>query len=122
MLVINQKVYRRAKAIWAGGELQKEIMANKTDNKNTVVTALETALEIVLNEMVETRPLPIVNFDYRNTKTGEVKQRWLRLDEMNDSYIKGFEIDGANDDEPGKYKTFRVDRVRSVVEIVSFLK
>lgn len=56
---------------------------------------------------VESRPLPVVSFFYQKEESAKkFTQRFVRVTELDDTHLKGFEIESRHDEEPGKYKTF----------------
>jgi hypothetical protein len=64
-------------------------------------------------EPTEDQPLPVVELWYPLHGRGRPTQRFVRVLEMNDTHIKGFEITSEFDEEPGKPHTYRIDKVEA---------
>lgn len=65
--------------------------------------------------------LPVVEFEYPDSTTGEMKLRYLRVTEADDRYVKGFELVSAISKTDGQFKTFSRTRLaRHGVSLVSF--
>lgn len=69
------------------------------------------ALDAVLDTVTNPRPLPVVSFLYPRRGTGNVIERFVRVTEMNDTHLRGFQIRNQFDEEPGVPKTFLIERI-----------
>lgn len=83
-LFVNKKVLRRAKALVAEGKRP---------------------------EPAADQPLPVISVLYPRHGAGDYTLRFVRVFKADDKHIKGFEIQSEFDEEPGKPKTFRRDRI-----------
>ena len=64
---------------------------------------------------------PIVEFEYPDSETGEMKVRYLRVVEADARYVKGYELVSAISKTDGQFKTFSRTRLaRYGVSLVSF--
>lgn len=64
---------------------------------------------------------PIVEFDYPDSTTGEMKPRYLRVVEANATHIKGYELVSPISKTDGKFKAFSRTRLaRFGVTLLSF--
>jgi hypothetical protein len=64
---------------------------------------------------------PIVEFEYPDSTTGEMKVRYLRVTEADARYVKGYELVTPLSKTDGQFKTFsRVRLARNGVSLVSF--
>lgn len=79
-------------------------------------TVLAKAAAIVKeNEGKDTfdlRPMPVVTFEYPLHGEGRMTVRFVRVVEMDETHLKGFEVQNEWDEEPGKYKVFRLNLMR----------
>ena len=65
--------------------------------------------------------LPVVSFEYPDSKTNKMRQRYLRVEEANGDYIKGYELDSPLSKINGQFKTFsRTRMVQNGVALISF--
>lgn len=75
---------------------------------------LRRAKNIVEAEVVEENqyagsPLPVVRLWYPLHGKGEMTPRYVRMVQMDRSYVRGFELKGEFDTSIGQFKTFSVD-------------
>jgi hypothetical protein len=64
---------------------------------------------------------PIVEFEYPNSDTGEMKLRYLRVIEADARYVKGYELVSPLSKTDGQFKTFSRTRLaRNGVSLISF--
>jgi hypothetical protein len=64
---------------------------------------------------------PVVEFDYPDSSTNQMKPRFVRVTEANADYIKGYELDNAHSVKEGKFKAFSRNRIaRNGVTLVTF--
>lgn len=85
----HQKVVRRAKEIVNDAA---EILNNVLDNFK--------------------QPLPVVTFEYPVHGRGTFTTRFVRVTEMTDTHLRGLEIHDEFDEEPGRPKTFLIEKIR----------
>lgn len=62
-------------------------------------------------DLRSTPPLPVVSLYYPRHGNGEYSHRYVRVAEMNDTHVKGFEIESEFDEEPGKPRTYLLNKV-----------
>ena len=64
---------------------------------------------------------PIVEFEYPDSTTGEMKLRYLRVVEADARYVKGYELVSPLSKQDGQFKTFARTRLaRNGVALISF--
>ena len=64
---------------------------------------------------------PVVEFEYADSTTGEMKIRYLRVVEADARYVKGYELVSPISKTNGQFKTFsRTKLTRNGVSLVSF--
>lgn len=64
---------------------------------------------------------PIVEFEYPDSTTGEMKLRYLRVVEADARYVKGYELVSPLSKTDGQFKTFSRTRLaRNGVSLISF--
>jgi hypothetical protein len=64
---------------------------------------------------------PIVEFEYPDSTTGEMKVRYLRVVEADARYVKGYELVTPLSKVDGQFKSFlRTRLARNGVSLVSF--
>ena len=64
---------------------------------------------------------PVVAFEYPDSGTNKMRQRYVRVVEANDDYIKGNELDTPGSQIVGQFKTFSRTRiVKNGVALVTF--
>lgn len=64
---------------------------------------------------------PVVEFEYADSTTGEMKIRYLRVVEADARYVKGYELVSPISKTDGQFKTFsRTKLTRNGVSLVSF--
>jgi len=64
---------------------------------------------------------PIVEFEYPDSSTGEMKLRYLRVTEADARYVKGYELVSPLSKTDGQFKTFSRTRLaRNGVSLISF--
>lgn len=64
---------------------------------------------------------PVVEFEYPDSTTGEMKVRYLRVVEADARYVKGYELVTPLSKTDGQFKTFSRTRLaRNGVSLVSF--
>jgi hypothetical protein len=90
-LRVSKKVLRRA----------KEIVADTAETLNNVLDNLE-----------QSRPLPVVTFDYPRHGLGTHTTRFVRVTEMDGTHLRGLEIHDEFDEEPGRPKTYLIEKIR----------
>jgi hypothetical protein len=79
----------------------------------TVPTATATATPVEKS--------PIVEFEYPDSTTGEMKVRYLRVVEADARYVKGYELVTPLSKVDGQFKSFlRTRLARNGVSLVSF--
>lgn len=84
---------------------------------NTATTPTPTKPSQVLGES----RTPIVEFEYPDSTTGEMKVRYLRVTEADAHYIKGYELVSPISKTDGQFKTFSRTRLaRNGVALVGF--
>ncbi len=81
-------------------------------NKEVLAKAEAIVKENEGKDTFDLRPLPIVTFEYPLHGEGRMTVRFVRVSEMDETHLKGFEISNEHDDEPGKYKVFRLNLMR----------
>ena len=82
-----------------------------TPTTATATTATETPVE----------KSPVVEFEYADSTTGEMKIRYLRVVEADARYVKGYELVSPISKTDGQFKTFsRTKLTRNGVSLVSF--
>lgn len=66
--------------------------------------------------------LPQVEFEYPDSESGLLKVRYVRVVEVGNDYVKGYELPHPHaTTEPGKFKTFRMAKIaRFGVVLTSF--
>lgn len=65
--------------------------------------------------------LPLVEFDYPDSSSNQMKPRFLRVTEANVKYIKGYEIPDVESKFEGKFKQFSKNRIaRNGVSLIRF--
>lgn len=67
--------------------------------------------KVKLKATFDDRPLPVVAFDYPEHGNGENTPRYVRVTEMDNTHLRGFEIEDEFDEDPGVYKTYSLDKV-----------
>jgi hypothetical protein len=81
------------------------------------------ALRVVAVDTKQAQPLtnlPVVRLYYPYAGKGKLIQRIIRVTEMDDVYIRGFEIADENDTSVGKYKVFLYGKVTRSVQLIRF--
>lgn len=64
---------------------------------------------------------PVVEFEYPDSTTGEMKVRYLKVVEADARYVKGYELVTPLSKQEGQFKTFSRTRLaRNGVSLVSF--
>jgi len=98
-VTVDKKVLRRAKAIVKRN-------ANRPDD--------------VVAEFQKPKPLPVVRFYYPARGRGRMIGRFVRVTEMTETHLKGFEVRDEYDDQPGAPKTYLTEKIegRSGVQLV----
>jgi len=86
-------------------------MARLLVNKDVLHKAKAVVAEVKKPEAVVQPLLPVCSLYYPAHGTGEYSHRYIRVSEMNDTHIRGFEIESEFDEEPGKPRTYRLDKV-----------
>lgn len=68
-----------------------------------------------------TERYPVVFFEYPDSGTNKMRQRYLKVVEANADYIKGYELDDPTSKKEGMFKTFSKTRiVKNGISLVSF--
>jgi hypothetical protein len=72
--------------------------------------------------MKSNQNLPQVEFEYPDSETGLLKLRYVKVVEINQSYVKGYELPHPLVTiEIGKFKTYRIAKIaRNGVVLVHF--
>lgn len=81
-------------------------------NREVLAKAEAIVKENEGGETFDLRPMPVVTFEYPLHGSGRMTVRFVRVTEMSDTHLKGFEIQSEWDEEPGKYKVFRLEHMR----------
>ncbi len=55
--------------------------------------------------------LPVVCFEYPDSESGKMRERFLRVVEATADYIKGYELDNPGSMNDGQFKTFSRNRL-----------
>jgi len=85
---------------------------------DTTITAIAKELGITTSGR-----LPIAAFEYPSSSALHTAYtRIVRVTLMDNEYIKGYEIEDANDKSDGTPKTFRLDKVTDGVRFVKFVR
>jgi hypothetical protein len=64
---------------------------------------------------------PVVEFEYPDSETNQMKVRFVRVMEANADYIKGYELENAYSAKDGKFKSYSRNRIaRNGVALVTF--
>jgi hypothetical protein len=88
-----------------------DTMTSNTSPATTPVTATTKADD----------KTPIVEFEYPDSETGEMKLRYLRVVEADSRYVKGYELISPISKTDGQFKTFSRTRLaRYGVHLISF--
>ncbi len=69
-------------------------------------------------EKPQERPLPVVTFNYPLHGEGKFTKRFVRVTEMDDETIKGFEIESEFDEEPGKFKSYTLEKTHGEIALL----
>lgn len=70
---------------------------------------------------IQSITMPVVMFEYPDSTTNHMKQRFVRVVEANSDYIKGFELENAFSTKDGKYKQYSRNRIAQYgVSLISF--
>lgn len=86
----------------------------------TPTTATATAATTTTTDKKDERS-PVVEFEYPDSTTGEMKVRYLRVVEADARYVKGYELVTPLSKQDGQFKTFSRTRLaRNGVSLVSF--
>lgn len=89
-LTVDKKVLRRARAIVKRN-------ANKPLHEQ---------------EFQKPKPLPVVQFYYPSRGRGRAIERFVRVLEMTDTHLKGFQVRNEHDDQPGDHpKTYLIEKI-----------
>ena len=86
-------------------------MAKALVNKKVLRKAEALVAEGKRPEPAADQPLPVCSLYYPRHGDGEPIQRFVRVLEMTNTHVKGFEIASEFDEEPGKPHTYRLDKV-----------
>jgi len=64
---------------------------------------------------------PVVCFEYPDSESGKMRERYLRVVEATADYIKGYELDSPGSAKDGQFKTFSRNRLtRNSPTLISF--
>jgi hypothetical protein len=71
----------------------------------------------------KTTGIPLVFFRYPDSKTGEIRQRKLRVTRADGNYIQGFEVQNSWDSlQQGRYKKFSITKLKSAPVLAEFIQ
>ncbi len=91
---------------------------NPTTGVTTPATSTTTATVGAKSEPDRT---PVVEFEYPDSTTGEMKVRYLRVVEADTRYVKGYELVTPLSKNDGQFKSFlRTRLARNGVSLVTF--
>ena len=91
-----------------------------TANTSTTATVVNTTGTPATPVKTDERS-PVVEFEYPDSTTGEMKLRYLRVVEANAVHVKGYELVSPVSKIDGQFKTFsRVRLSRYGVHLISF--
>ena len=95
-------------------------MKKKNNNtiKKTTKKVAEAAEQSKLTEGVLT--FPVVRLYYPLHGTGDMTKRIVKVTEMDEKYIKGFELESEFDEEPGKPRTYIREKANGNVLLLHF--
>lgn len=66
-------------------------------------------------------PKAVVEFDYPDSETNQMKVRYVRVVQADSDYIKGYELENAFSAKDGKYKQYCRNRIaRNGVALITF--
>jgi hypothetical protein len=86
-------------------------MTKSSINKDVLRIAKAIVAENKKSNPTEDQPLlPVVELYYPRHGRGSLTQRFVRVMEMNDTHLKGFEIASEFDEKPGKPRTYCLDK------------
>lgn len=54
---------------------------------------------------------PIVQFDYPDSESNNMRIRYVQVVEVNHTYLKGYEIDNPHSTNGGKFKQYKKSRI-----------
>ena len=86
-------------------------MAKLTINKEVLRLAETIVAEAKKPVALGDQPLPVVVLWYPRHGRGPMTERFVRVTEMNETHVKGFQIENEFDEEPGMPHTYRLDKV-----------
>jgi hypothetical protein len=86
-------------------------MRNLFTKKEVARMRREAVIAESKKRMAVQSPLPVCSLYYPRHGDGEYSHRYVRVLEMNETHVKGFEITSEFDEEPGKPRTYRVDKI-----------
>lgn len=98
-LTVDKKVLRRA----------MKIVKRNANKRDDIVAEVQTP-----------KPLPVVRFYYPSRGRGRMIGRFVRVTEMTETHLKGFEVRDEYDDQPGAPKTYLTEKIegRSGVQLL----
>ena len=96
---VSKAVLRRAEDIVA--DALTPIFEEALNNATTTIDSLIT----------QPKPLPVVTFEYPRAGKGGYVTRFVRVTEMTDTHLRGFEIESEFDEEPGKPHSYLVEKI-----------
>jgi hypothetical protein len=86
-------------------------MARLVVNRDVLHKATALVAEATKWKPVEVAALPLVVLYYPLHGRGEMTERFVRVTEMNDTHVKGFQITSETDEGIGMPHTYRLDKV-----------
>lgn len=92
-------------------------MARLFVNRDVLQRAKKVVAEEKRPEPTADQPLPVVSLWYPLHGKGDLTRRFVRVLEMNETHIKGFEVTSEFDEEPGKPHTYRIDKLGGAKQV-----
>jgi hypothetical protein len=86
-------------------------MARLFVNREVLRRAKKVVVEAKKVEVPVQSLLPVCSLYYPAHGTGEPSHRYVRVVEANDTHVKGFEIPSEFNEEPGKFRSYRLDKI-----------
>lgn len=105
-------------------ELMQDGSVKLTTGNRTMTVDREIVVKVADEIGITKKPVaPLAKFEYPETARGGLpKIRYVRLVSLDDSYLKGYEVDSPNSKAVGEFKNFVRNRILDggTVEIVKF--
>jgi len=87
----------------------------------TIWEKFDRLVDIMTTPTTPSDKMPVVEFEYPDSTTGEMKLRYLRVTEADARYVKGYELVSPLSKTDGQFKTFSRTRLaRNGVSLASF--